>query len=459
MSRMRFYRLGLLVLLLATMLVTGYSDSGVQPVAAQSATPPQQLLTDQVLSDWTAAGPRVIWLRYPDCTAPGGAAAPVVMVRIKNTGGFARSIYLRNDPRAPGACNTYRLNSNIVADERYIYWVDGTQLVRLSVEANPGDTPEPWGPTFFNDTVELSLAHGQIIALQQQDCQFCLFGTGFELIATADGSSVRRLLLNEFGTMPRFDGKYIYYKDANTALRRFTAGSTETPITIVGKISEYVVEGEQSICFQITCTTTSYVYYIQTVGNNSIVRYNNIDGLYQLMYLPQLPGGQLGRLYGLALANRFILGNQSLFFFEQRYIPCAIPPGCFVTAATDLLRVVNSGGGAPLDLYSRFTDTDHRAQNVQSDGYNLYWAEQTINGPLSPATLKRLPANAEALPKVNLTVTGLEITQGIQRSDNTVPLIRLRPTFVRVFARATGTSVTDVTAHLQVSAAGSAPPR
>jgi hypothetical protein len=446
------YRIWLVCGALVVLIVGSLAGSVAPRAAAQTADPPQLLLDNRIVSDWTVANPRLIWLSYPDCSAPGGVFEAVRLLRISTTGGTIRTVFSRNDPRTAGTCNPYKPNSNIVADANFIYWVEGLALVRLPVTANPGDAPEPWGPTFSSARVELKLAGDQIVAMQAQSCVFCVLGTRFQLVSTVDGSSVSTFLDEEFGSSPNFDGKYLYFKNTNSALRRFLPGSNPQPITIVNAINDYVVEGEIRLCNidPIACITTSYVFYIQTLGLNSIVRYNNIDGAYQLVYLAN-PPGQQARLYGLALGVRDSLGlTQNVFFFEKRFSFC---DGCFVAPATDLLRTVGRGGGTPQDLYFRNTDTAHRGQGLQSDGRTLYWREQAVEAPLLPSVIKRLPTNAAALPKVNLSVTGLEITQGIQRDDNSVPLIQLRPTFVRVFARATGQSVPGVTAQLQASSA------
>jgi hypothetical protein len=451
-----------------------YSAPATQTVSAQAATPPLTVLINTVVDDWTIADPRLVWLTYPTCPSPppgnpanattegGGtlqaAGDPVTISRVRTTGSEARTIYSRNDPRQPGVCNPYKLNSNIVADANYVYWVDATQLVRLPHSANPGDAPQAWGPTFFNDPenrVQLFLRGDRIVALQQQDCNFCLQGTSLKLVNTTDGTWINNFALFEYGNSPAFDGKYIYFKDAEGALRRITPDSNDPIVTIAAKVGDYVVEGDKIECFNINCVTTSYVFYVQPDGNNSIVRYNNIDGNTLTLYTPAPTGGQVTRLYGLSLARRFFLPSigQSLFFFEQRYTPCPVPPGCFVTAATELLRTTGRSGGTPEDLYYRDSDTANRIDDMLTDGTNLYWREKaTYSSPGS--NIKRLPANAESLPKINLLATGIEITQGIQRSDNSVPLIQLRPTFVRFYVRSAGQEVPGVTARLEASASG-----
>jgi hypothetical protein len=439
-----------------------------QPAAAQEATPPQNLLINTYTSDWAVAGPRLIWLTYPPC--PEFAGSPVTIGRVRTTGSAARFLFSRNDPREPGACNPYKLNSNIVADESFVYFVDGDHLVRLSVEANPGDPPQQVSGIFFdyipnpnsvvfNDPVQLAITNDRIVASQSATCGFCIQGTTYFLISKADGSFVSNFISTEVGKSPSFDGKYFYYKTANNLLRRFIPGEGAQPVTINvgGPVGDYVAEGETTLCrpgpIQLNCTTTDYVFYIV---EDTIMRYNGLNGQTAGIYTASRPISQAARLNGLALANRgasFFFGR-SLFFFDKRFTPCPIPPGCFVTPSTDRLRVIGRDGGEATDLYFRETDTAHTSQKLTSDGANIYWAEQDVEGPFSPSTIKRLPADAAGLPKINLTVTGLEITQGIQRENNGVPLVQLRPTFVRVFARATGQSVPGVTAQLEVSASG-----
>lgn len=450
---------------------------GIIPVAsnprtasAQAAIPPVNLLGSIVVSDWTVASPRLIWLNYPACStpptpptsagvSPQATSDPVTINRISTTGSSIRTIYSRNDPRNPGVCNPYVLNSNIVADANYIYWVEGTALVRLSVNANPGEPPQLWGSVAFNSSnpVALAIANDHVLALQVSNCtRFCISGTGLELVSKADGSNIHTFVLFETGSSsPSFDGKYIYYKDADKNIRRTVPGNSQ-PTTIVASnglpVGDYLPEGEITQCrttaTQIICTTTSYVFYII---NNTIVRYNNVDGNYFTVYTPNPPNGQAAELYGLALGKTTlssVTGGASLFFFEHRYTPS---DNQFVVPATDLLFRTSRSGGTPDTLYVRDTDDKHPSVHLVSDQFSLYWAEQATNQPPTPkssSTVRRLSANAEALPKVNLVATGLEITQGIQKSNNSVPLIQGRRTFVRFFVHADGTSVPAVKAQL-----------
>ena len=62
--------------------------------------------------------------------------------------------------------------------------------------------------------------------------------------------------------------------------------------------------------------------------------------------------------------------------------------------------------------------------------------------------MRRLPKDASALPLINLRTTGLEITQSIQKPDNSVRLIKNKRTFVRLFVKSDGAAVPGVTALL-----------
>ncbi len=66
----------------------------------------------------------------------------------------------------------------------------------------------------------------------------------------------------------------------------------------------------------------------------------------------------------------------------------------------------------------------------------------------------RLAHNAAALPKINMFIDGMQITQGIQNSSNSVVLVQNRPTYVRIFVKSAGDPVPGVTARLYGSGTG-----
>src|SRR5690349_12019123 len=113
------------------------------------------LVTDGVTS-FALASEKVFWHLNPLCRRAG--SDPAVINRIPGRGGAVRQIFAREDPRGLSICNPYRIISNIVADDDYLYWVDSSGLVRLSVNANPGDQPELLNPNVAADYVELAIS-------------------------------------------------------------------------------------------------------------------------------------------------------------------------------------------------------------------------------------------------------------------------------------------------------------
>lgn len=77
----------------------------------------------------------------------------------------------------------------------------------------------------------------------------------------------------------------------------------------------------------------------------------------------------------------------------------------------------------------------------------LYYNPVTL-GPDQTKTYRTYYGIAESDQAVQLELTGLEVTQGIQNWENGVVLIQDRPTFVRAHVRSTSGTVSDVTAEL-----------
>ena len=143
-----------------------------------------------------------------------------------------------------------------------------------------------------------------------------------------------------------------------------------------------------------------------------------------------------------------------LFFVERYQDVCNISPGCFTTPIKTILKRVPIyydfykgylTNGNPEEIWYGTDPNITPGTNkisVPTDGQFLFWVKD--------GNLLRLPVNAAALPRINLRVTGMEITQGIQNSTNSVRLIRGKDTHVRLFARSDGASVPDVTARIYV---------
>ncbi len=143
-----------------------------------------------------------------------------------------------------------------------------------------------------------------------------------------------------------------------------------------------------------------------------------------------------------------------LFFAEKHQHYCTNPVGCWVTPTRTTLRRTT----LTPDVYKGITGigadelwVDERNYNTPFDVLDIDFAnDQQFIFWRNYRDILRLPLNAAALPRINLRVTGLEVTQGIQSTTNSIRLIRGKQTFVRVFVQADGPTVNDVTAQLRV---------
>lgn len=129
---------GLFVLLLSATVV------GAQPgsAPAKPADTPWTLVSQGVSSFYLVpAEYKVFWNTAPPPVPPAGPQAPAdangeTISRIASYGGSTRELYRKNFQ------GNAEILSNIVADADYVYFTTANGLMRLSVNANPGDAPE-----------------------------------------------------------------------------------------------------------------------------------------------------------------------------------------------------------------------------------------------------------------------------------------------------------------------------
>ena len=380
-------------------------------------------------------------------TAPSvGTAAgdPVTIQRVRTTGGPVRDIFVKNDPRDPGACNPYSILSNIVADDQYLYWLDASGLQKLSVEANPGDAPQQLMGAFWSSTDSLELAVGPnavygIAAGHIWGARKDQPSGGFEIGYSTDYP----------GRLSYHDGG-LYYMAAGNLYRFDTAdNSTRLNIDLSGKVTAYAYDAAHNWVYVAEGAT---VYAYNLAGKDWV--YTNI------LIIGHPPARVIfytaGDSQTVNPAVRAMTSDgANLFVFDERKVNCG---GLFCNSYDHLLRVpikysifVGWYGDTPADLYifntadNNFVDAGSTS-NLSTDNTFLFFKIKD--------QLLRLANNAAALPKVNVRPTGLEITQGIQRSDNSVVLVQNRTTFVRVFVKSDGAAVPDVGALLYGSWSG-----
>ncbi len=387
----------------------------------------QDVPTPLVPSDvagFTLASPKLFWYNGVPACPPRLAAAGVApaatytqsISRIPAHGGLRRDLYQQGED-----CDGGKITSNIVADANYLYWLAPTGLVRLSTSANPGDAYQ-----LVNALVH---AYGQVVDGGDRTYYLSPSSPNTEIGYVLKSNNQRVNLTTVGGTASNLstDGAYVYYMLSGT-LYRLNPG-VDVGVALASGVTGYYAEGSRLGFCSINpprCFFSNNVYIGQ--GRNVTVYNNRTNTL----------GSSPIYTSSDTTANVYSMTSDSanLFVFESEQLPCS--PPCFASYNYVLFRMTRSGGTpAPLYTYSSaFSGT----RGLTTDGTFLYWQENSV--------VQQLPNNAAALPQINMNITGMEVTQGIQNLGNGVPLIQNRRTFVRVYVKSAGASVPGVTAQL-----------
>lgn len=464
MRRWGVLRLLLCVGVLAAMIPAALMSP--RPVYAQSEAP-RVLVTagDQSgVTSYSVPSPGLVYHTAAACPPGGGpkiapapdavdAASAMTIQRMTVRGEEQRFLQFRADPSGPNACNPHRVYSNVEADDQFAYWVDATGLVKLPLTANYFDAPSLMNAAYnFQQPVELLDDGDRLLVVSNLPVQSGPLGkTGGSYVegvskATGDYDVLYRAGTFLFPEEKGFrsittDGKYIYFTDKNQVLVRLDARG-ETPVvnSIGAAVSSYYPEGEVTFCTGLQCNTTEYVIYAQ---NNTIRRVNNIGGSDEpIINLPA------GATVPTMVVSKFLFLSDLFYFRTTFESDGGLGTGTWTHA---LYRAGTFPGTQPELLYFYTTNTVLNApSNLKTDGTWLFWME----GSGDFQTLKRLPNDVDALPKVDMTITGMEITQGVQNNTNTVRLVKGRETYVRVFVRGDA-DVPGATMRLYVTYGGS----
>ncbi len=419
---------------------------GIQPAAAAAQTAPAApsatdtpatvndipvSLVPSGVAMYAFAAPKLFWWSGVTICPPAVSQTPLLtytetISRIATYGSTVRTLFSQMQN-----CNVGTINSdNITADSDYIYFLNNNGLYELSVNANPGDAPQ-----LVNALVT---APGSVAVASDR----------IYYISNNNGSNTRvgyvwknnhqYVDLNSFAAYAsdlKTDGQYVYY-NISGALWRIDP-NTDIPVQIASGVTGYYPEGSRFICagspFPI-CITINNVY----IGEGrSVYRYSNINGTTSAALYTSIDT--------TASVVSITTDGTNLYFLEQRTVACGIF-NCFFAV---LMRTTQSGASQAA-LYTSSTLLGPISHNLNTDGTYLFWQES--------GGILRLANNASALPVYQMAVTGMEVTQAIQNLSNSVVLIKNKRTFVRVYVKATGSSVAGVTATLEAtSMAGESP--
>lgn len=435
---MRYLVRHMVLSILTLLMALGGLLLPAQPVAYAEEAATLDTPTPHVFNGATRyalAAPKVFWYTGVEQCPPGLAATAAntaaatvastsavsteLIRRIATYGSTVRTLY--SEVRD---CDEGQIYSNLAADANFLYWLGPNALMKLSVEANPGDAPQ-----LVNALVK---GFGEVANASDRIYTVHYLGNNNYEVNYVLKSNNQRVHLSTYSSVVsnlQTDGENVYYI-VNGNLIRLKPG-VDSGVAIATGVSGYYPEGQRlTFCtispFQCFFSNNIYVakgrqVFIYDNKNNSLGSspiYTSIDST--------------ASIYSL------VSDFSKLFLFEKRTIPCT-PEPCFPSSSYVLQRLPRGGGTADA-LYTYGPNFFSGPQGLATDGTFLFWQQE--------GTVQRLANDATALPQINLRVTGMEVTQGIQNLSNSVLLVKNRRTFVRAYVKSDGAAVSGVTARL-----------
>jgi Viral BACON domain len=416
-----------MILLLALTLLGGHAAAAPQPAVAGPITPqdtPTALVGGGV-SSYTLAAPKIFWhTGVPPCP-PAAVAQPAApytesISRIATYGSSVRQIYAEGRN-----CSQGQVLSNVVADADYIYFLTSTALMRLSTNANPGDAPQ-----IVNALVS---GYGELANASDRTYYLNYSGNN-SYIGYVLKSNNQRVPLTAYGRSASSlstDGQYVYYI-VGGVLYRLKPG-VDAGVSIATGVSGYYAEGQRLSFCSISppnCFFTNNVYVGQ--GRNVRIYNNNTSTLGAPIYTSSDTTAQVYNL---------VTDFSHLFVYERVQTTCNL-----FCNYNDVLYRMGRGGSSPTPINTYAAGISSDTRGLTTDGTYLFWQQGD--------SIQRLANDASALPQINMRVTGIEVTQGIQNLSNSVGLIKKRRTFVRFYVKSDGAAVPGVTARLSAPALG-----
>ena len=394
---------------------------GISVSSWSLADTPVSLVSSSAAS-YALREPKVFWhvasycAPIPDSNEVDGWDTPEEVWRVASDGaGVERKIFSENEPRPENFCNPYEIPSAVIADDDYLYWVGPTGLVRLSVEANPGDTPE-----LMAAGIRGSVSSGNIVQLAQSDTiVYAATSNGLQTriwsVAKASFTTFSIRTLNS----PRIhslshDGKYLFWIRGGE-LERLFIGRGFPLESIASDVTAYYAEGSFTRAFG--GTTTEMVWFAR---GRRVYSYDNLTGVTSAAIYTSPVSDAVIRDIVATKGNFFGRPPAHLFFLEARTVPQG--PDKFLIDDVLLMRASRNGNNPEL-LWTKRVDEASSIHDLKQNNLFIFWQDG--------GEILRLPVNAEAIPEVRLRARDLEVTQGIQNLSNDVFLVEGRRTFVR----------------------------
>ncbi|MGH7786894.1 MAG: BACON domain-containing protein [Candidatus Binatia bacterium] len=384
------------------------------------------------IDSFALAEPKIFWHRAGPCrpalgvgTTAGVVELPSTLARIATYGSRPRPLFLGQGD--DGSCTPDTVRSEIVADRRFVYWVDDRGLVRLHTGANPGDVPE-----VLTDAVQRSDDLAPVELAQDGEAIYALrraAGDAAEIwqVSKTSGEPVRLLPPLAAISDLSADGEWIYFRQRDELVRFNVLRGGEVE-TLLGGVVSYTAEQTAEAC-EADCPTARYVFI--ATEDRRLVRFDKRSGdLSPPLYDDSQGRGALGGLTS---------DLHHVFFFHSVTNPDD-------TVDNVLYRLDRDGRALhPLLTEEAAADTPAQVHSTQTSiegtGRFVLWTD-------AAGTLQRIPTLPEELEITNLRLTHLEITQGVQTDGNSVRLVQGKRTFVRAFVSSDGDARPGVTAEL-----------
>ncbi len=372
---------------------------------------------------YALAAPKVFWNNLvPGCgpALPNPIDSPTAaytetVSRKAVTGSTVRNLFAAGHNCAEG-----QILSPLAADASFVYWLEAGGLKKLSTDANPGDAP-----ALMNALVK---GPGEIA--DGGDRIYVLDSTANQLSYVLKSNNQRVVLFSVAAGAKSLqtDTKYVYYLNGATLVRVDPSAVTTKNLTT--SVTSYFPEKHVILCTILQGCTYSYKVYVGK-SRNIYIYDNSNDTLSAAIYTASDT---------TASVEAMVTDLNNLYFFQSiTGVVCDLL--CSYTYA--LYRIPRAGGAPSGSLTSYAPIIGTNDFNLKTDGTFLFWQWGDA--------LARLPNNAGVAVSANLSITGMEVTQGIQSLSNSVLLVMDKRTFVRVYVKSSSGSVPGVTGLLSAN--------
>jgi hypothetical protein len=434
---------GRLFWLLCTVLLwqTAHAQDPAGPIPQVISDAPD--LVSAGVATYSMINSTIYWA---DQCPPEGGPGPVSINRISAAGGTPRRLF------EIAGCVPGAIASNPIADATHVYWISSVGVMRLSRNANVGDAPEVLNAFVRAPPKVPSALVRRMQVLQTREFVFALTEEGVNRvlyrISKTDGSAIAVLTSTDFIRDVSVDEEgSFYYRLTQAPIPvtpgRLLQGDYRNPLTqhalLAVDVTAYYVD--QAFFDPAGCApldTRCHETEIFIGQGNRIERFVPRTQARTIEYVSPIADSVVHWIGGTTRQGLFT----TLYFFERRLVENEplVPHFEFLLTAHPL----RLSSGEPRILHRIIvlsgTFLNVWPQELLINGQFLYWQ---FNG-----RLQQLPANAAALPRQNLLITDVEVTQGLQYRDNRLSLIANRRTFVRVHVKADSSDATDIRAEL-----------